>query len=319
MKSYSKQSSQPSETSSSSNASNDLTNVHLSEQLFIGEPIPNLLPCKHWLETLDPKHRYGTYLRPYFDSWCSLEHISVDVHCPEIDADAFFKWLDHGGGKDFDLSEKNCEEITVHNDKSKSLHNNSKSNEQHHSKIHNDHFDTNVHKKQSTAEATSDESITSWYLTCPSSSSCLLSSLQVRKRHVVSRNQLENSRVTYCDEAERKWYEVETDDKRKVRWMNRPGKPYVDTHDENRWIFVIDENLKMFINKKRKASFHHSSFVGGNPVRAAGRIDIIDGEIQTIAPNSGHYLTSMFELLRALSDFFGCCTLPIASFREDLL
>jgi hypothetical protein len=28
-----------------------------------------ILQCEHWLEAADPKHRYGTNLRPYFDVW----------------------------------------------------------------------------------------------------------------------------------------------------------------------------------------------------------------------------------------------------------
>lgn len=28
-----------------------------------------ILQCEHWLEAADPKHRYGTNLRPYFDYW----------------------------------------------------------------------------------------------------------------------------------------------------------------------------------------------------------------------------------------------------------
>lgn len=318
MKSSNEQVPRQSEPSRLSNTSNDQTNVYLSEQLFIGEPIPNLLPCKHWLEKVDPKHRYGTYLRPYFDTWCSLHDMS-DLESPEADSDAFFKWLDDGVGKDFNLAENNGKENPVENVHGKVICESSKINVQYNAENANDHFDTN-HQLKNTSTQESCEMLTkSWYLTSPSSSSCLLSSLQIRKRHVVSRDQLENSKVTYCDEGERNWYEVYSDDRKRIRWVNRPGKPFVDTNDESRWIFVIDENKKMFINKKKKASFHHSSFVCGRPVRAAGRIDIFNGEIQAIAPNSGHYLTSMFELLRALFDFFGCCTLPIASFREDML
>lgn len=32
-----------------------------------------ILQCEHWLEAADPKHRYGTNLRPYFDCWLNQQ------------------------------------------------------------------------------------------------------------------------------------------------------------------------------------------------------------------------------------------------------
>eukprot|EP00775_Hariotina_reticulata_P006006 gene6006-6243_t len=58
-----------------------------------------ILQCEHWLEAADPKHRYGTSLRPYFD-YCSpnLPGIHTD--------DRFFYWLDEGAGRHVDLADR---------------------------------------------------------------------------------------------------------------------------------------------------------------------------------------------------------------------
>lgn len=216
--------------------------VHLSAAMSEAEqPHPALLPCKHWLEVCDPQHRYGTFLRPYYDDWCARGRPDGD----------FFAWLDHGDGRDVDLS---C-------------------------------------RPSATAR-------------------------RARPRHLVSRTQLDCSTVRYCDEQERARFRVRPDKIGALRWSDRPKQPLVHTMDGHRWIFVVDEQGELFINHKEKAAFHHSSFVCGAPVRAAGRIEIHHGHIISVAPNSGHYMTSMPHLLRALFDIFGDCSLPVASLGD---
>ncbi|MCL7052168.1 hypothetical protein MKW94_006778 [Papaver nudicaule] len=52
------------------------------------------LAFQHWIEAIDPRHRYGHSLHLYYEEWCK-----VDAGQP------FFYWLDVGDGKDFDLKE----------------------------------------------------------------------------------------------------------------------------------------------------------------------------------------------------------------------
>ncbi|KAI3458868.1 hypothetical protein Pfo_015531 [Paulownia fortunei] len=52
------------------------------------------LAFQHWIEAIDPRHRYGHNLNIYFDEWCRR-----DTHQP------FFYWLDIGDGKVVDLDE----------------------------------------------------------------------------------------------------------------------------------------------------------------------------------------------------------------------
>lgn len=298
----------------------DLSIVHISEDLFIGERIPTLLPCKHWLENCDPKHRYGTYLQPYYAYWRSLKEVS-DKNIPEDSCKEFFQWFDDGDGKYFDLHEVEYNKSLIYCDKAKDQEVATSDSQSTFVDSHILNFEKDDSPKASSEKQEHDSGM--WYSTCSSSSSSLLSyceNNQIRPRNCVSRKKLEESKIKYCSSTEKEMFQVEMDwEKNKLRWKNRPGRPFLDTFNGNKWIFVIDENLDMFVNQKQKASFHHSSFVSGKPVRAAGRIDILNGKIMRIAPNSGHYLTSIFDLTRALYDAFGNCILPISSFRVDIL
>eukprot|EP00191_Tetraselmis_sp_GSL018_P017652 CAMPEP_0177591630 /NCGR_PEP_ID=MMETSP0419_2-20121207/8105_1 /TAXON_ID=582737 /ORGANISM="Tetraselmis sp., Strain GSL018" /LENGTH=367 /DNA_ID=CAMNT_0019082395 /DNA_START=334 /DNA_END=1438 /DNA_ORIENTATION=- len=56
-----------------------------------------------------------------------------------------------------------------------------------------------------------------------------------------------------------------------------------------KWIYVLDLQNRMFINRKQSGEFHHSSFTRGAPVRAAGSIVVDRGRILQITAWSGHY------------------------------
>ncbi|KAA8518603.1 hypothetical protein F0562_016077 [Nyssa sinensis] len=52
------------------------------------------LAFQHWIEAIDPRHRYGHSLHQYYEEWCK-----DDAGQP------FFFWLDIGDGKEVDLKE----------------------------------------------------------------------------------------------------------------------------------------------------------------------------------------------------------------------
>ncbi|KAI8563092.1 hypothetical protein RHMOL_Rhmol03G0086600 [Rhododendron molle] len=52
------------------------------------------LAFQHWIEAVDPRHRYGHFLHLYYKEWCK-----TDAGQP------FFYWLDLGDGKDVELIE----------------------------------------------------------------------------------------------------------------------------------------------------------------------------------------------------------------------
>ncbi|KAI6697876.1 hypothetical protein NL676_017995 [Syzygium grande] len=52
------------------------------------------LAFQHWIEAIDPRHRYGHSLHLYYEEWCKAES-----------GQPFFYWLDIGDGKELDLKE----------------------------------------------------------------------------------------------------------------------------------------------------------------------------------------------------------------------
>ncbi|XP_031372252.1 IQ domain-containing protein IQM3-like isoform X2 [Punica granatum] len=59
------------------------------------------LAFQHWIEAIDPRHRYGHNLNLYYEEWCR-----GDSDQP------FFYWLDIGDGKEIDL--KVCPRLKLH-------------------------------------------------------------------------------------------------------------------------------------------------------------------------------------------------------------
>lgn len=56
-----------------------------------------------------------------------------------------------------------------------------------------------------------------------------------------------------------------------------------------KWIYVTDCSGKFYVGQKIKGHFHHSSFLAGGAIRAAGGIKVREGKLLEINPNSGHY------------------------------
>uniref|UniRef100_A0A5B6YPS0 IQ domain-containing protein IQM3-like n=1 Tax=Davidia involucrata TaxID=16924 RepID=A0A5B6YPS0_DAVIN len=52
------------------------------------------LAFQHWIEAIDPRHRYGHNLNMYYEEWCRRDAVQP-----------FFYWLDIGDGKEVDLKE----------------------------------------------------------------------------------------------------------------------------------------------------------------------------------------------------------------------
>lgn len=129
---------------------------------------------------------------------------------------------------------------------------------------------------------------------------------------IVSRSQLDQCRVIYCNKRARRQLQVLVD-RSTGRLLWRANKRPVSTNDGQRWIFVIDQNGKMYVHPKQKARFHHSSFVSGEPVLAAGRLQSVDGLITAVSAHSGHYQTPTSRLMAALMLLFGDACLPIVT------
>ncbi|KAE8700336.1 heat stress transcription factor A-2-like [Hibiscus syriacus] len=166
------------------------------------------LALQHWLEAIDPRHRYGHNLHLYYDVWFSSES-----------SQPFFYWLDIGDGKELNLDK------------------------------------------------------------CP-------------------RKKLQQQFITYLGPNERERYEVIVDKGRLV--FKQSGSP-VNTTAEYKWIFVLSTSRALYVGRKEKGKFQHSSFLAGGATTAAGRLVARDGVLEAIWPYSGHYLPTEENFLEFIS------------------
>ncbi|XP_042000221.1 IQ domain-containing protein IQM2-like [Salvia splendens] len=155
------------------------------------------LALQHWLEAIDPRHRYGHNLHIYYVKWLNSQS-----------KEPFFYWLDIGEGKDINLVEK-----------------------------------------------------------CP-------------------RSKLHQQCIKYLGMMERKAYEVVIEGGRLL--YKQTWEP-LDTTRVSKWIFVLSTSRTLYVGKKRKGTFQHSSFLAGGATLAAGRIVAKNGFLKAVWPHSGHY------------------------------
>ncbi|KAL2327220.1 hypothetical protein Fmac_020647 [Flemingia macrophylla] len=154
------------------------------------------LALQHWLEAIDPRHRYGHNLHMYYDIWFESQSTQP-----------FFYWLDVGDGKEINLEK------------------------------------------------------------CP-------------------RTTLQRQCIKYLGPKEREEYEVIVENGKLVY---RQSGAFVDTVGKSKWIFVLSTTRSLYVGRKQKGSFQHSSFLSGAATTAAGRLVAQQGVLEAIWPYSGHY------------------------------
>ncbi|KAJ9697748.1 hypothetical protein PVL29_007058 [Vitis rotundifolia] len=157
------------------------------------------LALQHWLEAIDPRHRYGHNLHFYYVQW---------LHCQS--REPFFYWLDIGEGRE-----------------------------------------VNIEK-------------------CP-------------------RSKLQQQCIKYLGPMERKAYEVVVEGGK--LFYKQTGELLDTTGQSNdaKWIFVLSTSKALYVGKKKKGTFQHSSFLAGGATSAAGRLVVENGILKAVWPHSGHY------------------------------
>ncbi|XP_004504316.1 IQ domain-containing protein IQM2 [Cicer arietinum] len=157
------------------------------------------LALQHWLEAIDPRHRYGHNLHFYYDKWLQCQS-----------REPFFYWLDIGEGREVNLEK------------------------------------------------------------CP-------------------RSKLQLQCIKYLGPMERLAYEVVVED---GKFFYKQSGELLHTAAEDahaKWIFVLSTSKSLYVGKKRKGSFQHSSFLAGGATSSAGRLVIEYGVLKAVWPHSGHY------------------------------
>lgn len=108
--------------------------------------------------------------------------------------------------------------------------------------------------------------------------------------------------VKYLNEKERKTYEIFVQHDKIVdvdgSLVDTNGSIFIpkagDPTKTNMAIFVMSEEGKIYLSKNYGyGKFHHSSFLSGGPVSAAGEMYIEKGIIKEVTNDSGHYMPSL--------------------------
>ncbi|KAG0303487.1 hypothetical protein BGZ98_006594 [Dissophora globulifera] len=149
-----------------------------------------------------------------------------------------------------------------------------------------------------------------------------------------SRVRLDEQRVHYLQEHERQQYAVQVVDG--LLFYKVSGKPVhtlpttvgadddvdvsqvlPDAHEQDdeatrlekkrirnksKFIYVTDPQGTLYVAQKVKGQFHHSSFLGGGTVCAAGGIIVNHGKLIKINPKSGHYRPGQRHFDRLLTN-----------------
>ncbi|KAJ4898045.1 calmodulin-binding family protein [Raphanus sativus] len=171
------------------------------------------LALQHWLEAIDPRHRYGHNLHFYYNKWLHSQS-----------REPFFYWLDIGEGKEVNIMEK-C-----------------------------------------------------------------------------TRLKLQQQCIKYLGPMERKAYEVIV---KEGKFFYKNSGEMLQTSSmedsDSKWIFVLSTSKVLYIGKKKKGVFQHSSFLAGGATVAAGRLIVENGVLKAVWPHSGHYQPTEENFLDFLS------------------
>lgn len=96
---------------------------------------------------------------------------------------------------------------------------------------------------------------------------------------------------------ERKAYEVVVED---GKLLYKQTGELLDTTKEpkgSKWIFVLSTSKTLYVGKKKKGSFQHSSFLAGGATLAAGRIVAENGALKVYI-FVAHLMCSVLSLLQ---------------------
>ncbi|WP_084458431.1 toxin glutamine deamidase domain-containing protein [Nocardia caishijiensis] len=112
-------------------------------------------------------------------------------------------------------------------------------------------------------------------------------------------------RVAYLNEFERQRLRLYV---REGRIYDADGRLFDTRSGTTAWggagraIFVMDEHGNLYAsNYHERGLFHHSSFLAGANIAAAGELAVVDGELQMVTDSSGHYRPSRGHTMQAIN------------------
>ncbi|KAF3552493.1 hypothetical protein DY000_02004135 [Brassica cretica] len=117
-----------------------------------------------------------------------------------------------------------------------------------------------------------------------------------------TRLKLHQQCIKYLGPMERKAYEVVVEEG-KFFYKNTGEMLQTSSMEDSdsKWIFVLSTSKVLYIGKKKKGVFQHSSFLAGGATVAAGRLVVENGVLKAVWPHSGHYQPTEENFLDFLS------------------
>ncbi|MFD3744480.1 toxin glutamine deamidase domain-containing protein [Nocardia sp. NPDC058633] len=114
-----------------------------------------------------------------------------------------------------------------------------------------------------------------------------------------------SGRVDYFDETGRQQFRVQV---RNGRLYDANGELLDTRRGRTTWgqsgraVFAMDQDGNLYASLFHSAGiFHHSSFLAGAPVAAAGELVVVDGILQQLTDSSGHYQPERGHTLQAIN------------------
>lgn len=92
---------------------------------------------------------------------------------------------------------------------------------------------------------------------------------------------------------EREAYEVVVEDGKLVY---KQSGMLLNTTEGSKWIFVLSTSRVLYVGKKKKGVFQHSSFLSGGATTAAGRLVVQDGILEVYFTNHANTYVHHFLL-----------------------
>ncbi|KAH8522995.1 hypothetical protein H0E87_003598 [Populus deltoides] len=100
------------------------------------------------------------------------------------------------------------------------------------------------------------------------------------------RSKFQRQCIKYLGPTERKAYEVVME---QGKLLYKMTGELIHTTEDAKSIFVLDTSKTLYVGKKKKGTFQHSSFLAGGVTAAAGRLIVETGILKAVWPHSGHY------------------------------
>ena len=261
-----------------------------------------MMDLPYFLEMVDQKHRYGSSLRAYHAEWRKS-----DTH------ENFFYWLDHGEGKDVEIS--TCSRDRLEREQVRYL---SREERMQYLVAVDKQGKLCWHKNGQRIDTTEDyrDSVQGIVPLGDSTKKYREDEIKELERASKQRQREDPNRPDPSDSDSPDTSSVSSkgtgssiSDEESKRYPDPPDfqkargpskiktvSPHLilnrlmrTTVKKNTWIFVADTNMNLYVGIKQSGAFQHSSFLHGSRISAAGLIKIKRGQLRSLSPLSGHY------------------------------